>query len=311
MAGDENGVTITPSSESGVVADISGLSPDSTLQVEEPGTYNITNDDGETTQITIPESLPADQRTIVTDKDGVVSAYDPNDFAVDGNTDLEAIVEQIAEDPYGYDNYPEDEADRDPLTEYEPDVEDYDHDLAFDLDNTEDEAADYDFSENEGKKRVSLEGGDQNLTFNDEGDNIAVVADSATGVKDITLGDGGDNVVIGETDDAEITVHAGEGEDDIVAKDDVTVETNDKGKTKVTPLNDATITLDGYGDEEFENGTGVQTSLGDIAKAIEKAQLYLILKRQAAMKTLPAVQKLTSMIRLTLKAQAATAHLPK
>ena len=275
LAGDEDGVTITQG-EGDAPTSITGLADNSTLQVGEDGDYVVTNEEGDTDTL---KGAKADEEIIV-DKDGGISVYDSDSFVADGTADADAIVEQIAKDPYGYTNYSSSlKADQKPETSYDSDASlstdtnVYNTDTAFALANTGTDTAVYDFSDNTGKKRVSLEGGDQELKFNDDGDNVAVVADNASGTQRIELGNGGDNVVVGSGNNGEVTVEAGTGKDDIVSKSDITVETNDSGTTKVTPLNDATITLDGYGNEEYENGTGVQTDLGNIARAVRSGSI--------------------------------------
>ena len=230
--------------EDGAPTSISGLSDNSTLTVSEPGSYVITNEDGSNTR-----SLDLEPDNVVyVDEDGSIIKYDEDNFNLDGNTALEDIAAQIVDDYV-------------PVSAGGG---------AYDTPT----GAEKDYSDANDSVRVEVaEDGDQNIKLNDEGNNIVIVDDSVEGAKDITLGNGGDNVVIGDDNDDQVTVTAGKGDDEIVSKSDAVVKTNDEGKTKVSPLNDATITLDGYDDKEFENGTGVQTSLGDIAKAIEKGKL--------------------------------------
>ena len=303
---DEDGLTITPGASD---TSIAGMAPNSSLKVGEDGTYIVTGDDGDT------ETLNAEAgETIWSDKDGSIAIYDPANFDLTGDEALDDIADKIAgTDAAVFDSItPVDYTSDTTYNTSEPQV--------FNLTNndTTGAAAEYDFSSETGEKKVTLFDGDQEVTFNDEGGNIAIVDTTATGDKTINLGDGGDNAVVGDTD-ANVTVNAGAGDDNIVALSDITVGTNDSGTTKVTPLNGAEITLDGYGEEEFDNGTGVQIfpklsritplCLAMVLQVLAmKAQLYLMLMQKTK-----AQPMLTSMTEH--KVTAATAipamYLPK
>lgn len=246
---DSDGVIIIPNENSTA---IKYLSAGASFAVENAGTYIVTNDAEENATLTFDGA-----GTILVDNDGVISAYADSDFAVDSNSDLDSIIKTIANQPTNYINL------RTPLTTFDLDVN-YDLNLAFYLDNQSAAVANYDFSSTAYRKRISLAGGEQNLTLNGAGDNIVAVMGS--GDKNIYLGAGGDNVVVNS---GNVTVHAGKGADDVVAKTDITVATNDAGTLKVTPLSDATIYLANYNSAVFNNGSGVQTSLTDILKSVK------------------------------------------
>ncbi len=253
LSGDTDGAIIIPSDS---LTSIKYLSADSTFWVDSAGTYKVTNDDDETVTLVLDGA-----GTIISDEDGVVYTYNSNYFSLDSTSDIDTILNTIAKQPSNYTNL------KTPLTTFDADVN-YNLNLTFYLNNKNSSPANYNFSSSTYRKRISLEGGDQNLTLNSAGDNIVVVTAAATGNKNISLGTAGDNVVIEETS-AEVTISAGTGQDDIVSKSDIVVKTNDSGISKITPLNDATITLDSYGEEEYDNGTGVQTSLGKVIKAVK------------------------------------------
>ena len=269
LEGDGNGAVVTGDS-------ISGLDKNATLTVGAAGTYTFASDkDTETLTLKVGD-------VVLVDENGDISVYDENDFNLNGNT--EDILEQL-DSGFSKDDYTDKIVNR-PLadsdtvegaTYYDSDAT-YNGNLWFDLDNEDSVVAveDVDFSSATGKKLAELGDGDQTVKFGDAGKNVAIVNADATGQKEITLGNGGDVAVIENGGNADVTVAAGAGKDSIVAGEDVTVKTNDSGTTKVTPMDGATITFDGYdGDTDYANGTGVQTDLGDIASAIANNSIIL------------------------------------
>ena len=74
---------------------------------------------------------------------------------------------------------------------------------------------DLDFSANTGRKLVNLTGeGNNELKFNDEGGNYAILSPGARGEKNITAGSGGDNLM-NYSKKAKVTMTGGEGADNI------------------------------------------------------------------------------------------------
>lgn len=252
LNGDADGIMIIPNK---TYTAIKYLSTNASLIVSAKGKYLVTNDDNETFTLTANA-----EDTITVDSDGIAGIYNEEDFSLNQNSSLEKIINTIANDPKNYVNLDS------PITIYDADLN-YNVNATFDLSNNTEIAANYNFSKNSTRKRISLGAGNQNLTLSPAGDNIVVVKETATGEKNIFLGNGGDNAVV-ENSAAQVTIYAGTGNDDIVSKSNITVYTNDKGKTKITPLF-GEITLKSYGDEEFKNATGIQTTLGNIAKAVK------------------------------------------
>lgn len=255
LSNDSDGVIIIPNSS---YTSIKYLSAGSSIAVDSAGTYIVTNDDDEAFTLSF-----ADSGTIFADSDSFISAYNPDDFLLD--SDLDSIINKIASLPSNYINL------KSPLTSFDSDIN-YNLNLVFYLNNTSDSPASYDFSGTSFRKRVSLVGGVQSLTLNDEPDNIVVVTSSAYGDKDIFLGDGGNNVVI-EHNNANVSVHAGKGSDFIVAKSDASIFTNNDSQSKFAPLNSSSISLFNYGIEEFYSGAGVQTSVGKVLNAIKSGTI--------------------------------------
>ena len=147
---------------------IAGFNSNSTLSISD-GSYSkkVSGDDliltvGENT-ITLEDSATLDANIIGTKK-----------------TASDEILDSIAAD-YDYGT---------PITDAEEvatllEEGDLDGDMALLLDKQS-----ADFRKTEGSKNVTLEGGNQNISFNNEGGNVAVIDDDATGKKNISLGGG-------------------------------------------------------------------------------------------------------------------------
>ena len=251
LSNDSDGVIIIPAQTSTA---IKYLSAGATFIVDSGGTYLVTNDDDETVTLNLDGAA-----TILSDSDGVISAYTNTDFTIDSNSDLNTIINAISEQPNNYINL------KTPLTTFDLDVN-YNLNLVFYLNNAASTVAPYDFSGTSYRKRVSLAGGNQNLTMNGAGDNIIVVTENSTGNKNIVLGAGGDNLVIEESA-AAVTVTAN-GAADIVTKSDISVIAA-TSNAKITPLNNSSVNLQNYYINAFNAGFGVQTALTDILKAVK------------------------------------------
>ena len=127
-----------------------------------------------------------------------------------------------------------------------------------------------DFRKFDGSKNVTLKGGKtQDISFNKDGYNVAVVESDAKGKKNISLGGGGDLAVIEETG-ARVSITASKGEDSIFSEgENVTVNSN-AGDTKIFAL-DGRITLRNY---NAETGAGFVTDYPDILAAINDGEIY-------------------------------------
>ncbi len=126
--------------------------------------------------------------------------------------------------------------------------------------------ASLDMSNSTSVVKTTLTDGNQSVTFNNAGGNIAVISSNATGTKDVTLGDGGDIAVIGNTD-ATINVKAGKGSDNIVSSgSNVNIDLSAGGSTKVA-VNAGTVNLNGY---DHTTGAGIRltNSTSNVADAI-------------------------------------------
>ena len=150
-----------------------------------------------------------------------------------------------------------------------------DGDMSLTLKNTssDGEAQDADFSESTGKKNVSLSEGDQNVTFNDEGGNVAKIAGGKSSeTKEVNLGNGGDVVAIASDTNSKVSITAGRGADTIVAAKDASVDVSKGGATKVQAVGKAIVTMNNY---DPNKKAGVQTSNSDLAEAMLKGGINL------------------------------------
>ena len=121
-----------------------------------------------------------------------------------------------------------------------------------------------DFSNSTGKKKVTLAGGDQEVKFNDEGGNVAIIESSSAGEKNVSLGGGGDLVIVKETE-TPVNITAGSGKDTIVtAGNNVKVDMKG-GATKIVP-NRGNVEVTNY---DASTGAGIQIdAFSDIRRAV-------------------------------------------
>ena len=114
-----------------------------------------------------------------------------------------------------------------------------------------------------GNKRITLAGGEQNLLFNNEGGNVAIVAEDSEGERNVTLGGGNDLAVVRATD-SPVNITAGAGKDTVLtAGNDVWVNLSG-GATKISP-NSGNVTINGY---NATTGSGIQSDYTSIPRAV-------------------------------------------
>ncbi|MBO4780638.1 MAG: calcium-binding protein, partial [Selenomonadaceae bacterium] len=132
----------------------------------------------------------------------------------------------------------------------------------------EDQSAD--FRKSTGKKSVTLAGSsDQDISFNSEGGNRAIVGEDANGTKNISLGGGGDVVLVSDSD-AKVNIDASAGNDVIVSKDSKVSVNLNGGKTDLF-VTGGRMTLNGY---DASTGMGFGTSYESILEAINDGTIY-------------------------------------
>lgn len=117
---------------------------------------------------------------------------------------------------------------------------------------------DANFANTTGKKKVIHGDGRQSVIFNNSGNNIASVQAETSGAKTITLGDGGDIVVIEDTDDL-VSIKAGSGADKISTHgDNVAIDLSKKGSARIM-TSGGNVTLNNY---DHSSGAGIQGIYG-------------------------------------------------
>ena len=268
LSGDTDGVTIAGST----TPTVSGLDPNAQLLTGAAGMY-VVND------TPLQASIGA---TVVGDPEGSAHVYAPTDITIDENTDTEEVIKQVtgSTEVGEQDKYVQhlDEEETQELVDdiAAGDTSKADGNLELQLSNTDTDTSEtqtVDFSNNKGIKKATMKEGNQAISFNNEGGNIAIVSSDATGNKEINLGNGGDVAVIEETD-VTTNVKAGRGADNIVSKGRTTnLDLRAGGKTKfMTTGTNRTMNLTGY---DYKTGAGMQTTNSDIARAIENNVIEL------------------------------------
>ena len=256
LTGDENGISISGSTQ----PTVGGLDSGAVLEVANGGTYVVNN----TTLQAVNGSK------IIGDPEGTAHIYEDSDIYFESDTEVTAIIEAvtgISETDTKQTNVSTDSTLGQSLNE--GDNSNADGNLKVTLTNTDTDtetAQTVNFASNTGVKNATLESGNQNLTFNNEGGNVAVVGSSATGEKTITLGNGGDLVVVEGETGASVSVKAGTGNDTIVtAGNNVTADLSAGGATRVMATA-GNVTLGNY---NATTGSGIQVTNSDIYQSVK------------------------------------------
>ena len=121
---------------------------------------------------------------------------------------------------------------------------------------------------------VSLEGGNQDVQFNDENGNVAVVGNNATGQKNIIFGKG-DDLGIFYSPNANICVTVGSGRDSIFNDNNarVRVDMTNSNEAKIIPYS-GSIILDNY--NPYSRAEIVIPNVIDITGAIKDNSIQLV-----------------------------------
>ncbi|MBR4151945.1 MAG: hypothetical protein IKT98_03210 [Selenomonadaceae bacterium] len=232
LLGDDNGVSI-----SGDGQIIHGLDIDASLTVFKGGSYSVNN-----------QSFNAkDGDTFIAGRDSVY-IYDPNNKSITEKTkDKDIIIDLIGEPSDKTVSLSGDSA-ASVIAKGN-----LDSPMALTLDNNTGKVQNIDFSNSKYSKRVTLLGGDQDVKFNDDGNNAAYVDETATDNKNIELGDGGD-VVVNDGKDAKVSVKAGKGNDTIANRHNAstTVDVENNGDTTIVPTS-GRVTLQNYDENNNAN----------------------------------------------------------
>ena len=240
---------------------ISGLDSGAKLQISAAGVYNV---NGATLITKVGD-------TIVGTAEGSAYIYDPNNLPLDvTNMSDDSISAQV-----GISNsYTSVQTDTNVagLAVANDGASTMNGTMALALDNTGANIAQTaDFSNTTGRKRVTLEGGDQGVKFNDEGGNVAVIDEDATGEKNITLGNGGDLAIIKETS-TPVNITTGAGKDTVVTAGSDVFMNMGIGAARII-ANAGNVTLNNY---NAATGAGIHLNgVVDILSAIESGAVSL------------------------------------
>ena len=251
LTDDNNGVEITGRR-------IDGLDNDAALVVGAAGNYTVNN--------TNLSAKIGD--TIIGTSEGSAYIYDPNNVPLDIEKMTDEEIESQAGISTTYSTVETDTTTTAQLIINGGSALNGSMELALDNpDSIIEQTAD--FSNSTGKKKITLEGGIQNISFNNEGGNVAIIDSGASGKKNVTLGGGGDLIIVKETS-AEINIVASRGKDTIVtAGFNVSIEMSN-GATKIVP-NSGNITLNNY---NSGIGAGIQINdAADIKRAISNGNI--------------------------------------
>ena len=264
LAGDTDGVEITPSAN-GIDA-ISTLAPNASLTVGAAGNYSV-NDEA------LNASIGA---VIIGDVEGAAHVYSPDDITFDSETNTDTIIQQITgQDPEEryVENLDTDAAATLATAMARGDLSEANGNIQMAASNSDTTTTQtLDFSGTTGIKKVTLESGAQDVSFNDAGGNIAIVSSGVEGTKNINLGNGGDLAVVNDTGLTPVNIRTGRGNDTIVTKGRaVSINMSAGGQTRVMPTA-GTVNMEGY---DANTGAGIQLTNSNVALAVKTNSIKL------------------------------------
>ena len=268
VTGDTDTVAFTAGSPDS----ISGLAPGASLRaVNTAGNYNVNGSD-------VYASVGA---VIIGDEEGTAHVYDPSDVNISADDTPEQVIEKVTGGASTEDKYVEamdSDTAQAALTQGGSAL---DGNLEMTLGGgtgttSGDSVETADFSNSKGIKKVTMNGdGNQDVKFNDEGGNIAVLGNDAEGEKNISLGNGGDLAVVGKTGaTTPVNITAGRGRDSVVSQGrNVKVNVGAGGPTRLMANGyGASMEVEGY---DANNGAGIQLTNSDIKAAVKKNTVAL------------------------------------
>ena len=252
LGNDSDGVAIT-----GNIID--GLNSGASLTVGAAGSYLVNN---------TPLNAKIGDVFIGT-SEGAAYIYDPNNVPLDTTSMSD---DEIAVQAGVSTNYNVSETDTEKAAALLESGENLNGSMELALSNSDTtNSQTADFSSSTGKKKVTLEDGTQEIKFNDEGGNVAVIESDSEGEKNIDLGNGGDLVIVKETE-TPVNITAGNGKDTIVtAGNNVKVDMTG-GATKIVP-NSGNVEVTNY---DASTGAGIQVDgVSDIERAVQNGNIEL------------------------------------
>lgn len=284
-----NGIPYAPYDDTdGIIVNgaggVTGLDDDGKIVVQQAGQYVVNGD--------VLNAVVGD--TIVgAGSDGGAYLYDPDNILVRRTTPIDTIA-SLTGVPTTVDALVYDTATATPLTKAQSDSLlgadsgfDWDRSLEIYATNPDDTVTQtLDFSDKKFTKKVHLYDGPQAVVFNNDGGNLAHIAetnfsgDPTSGVKNVTFGDGaGDVAIVDQGHDIgnAVNIFGGAGDDSIFVRNNVetTIDMSEGGADRVVTFAkaNARIKLEGY---NASTGAGIQFDQREtmfdkgIASAIEK-----------------------------------------
>ena len=262
LEGDTDGVAI----KAGADADtVTGLAPNASLTVGAAGTYNVNS---ETLTAKIGD-------VIIGDAEGSAHVYDPNDINIDTDTSTDDIIKNVTKadelDKY-VENLSTDETAQLANEIANGDLSNANGNIQMAATNTDTTVQALDFANTTGIKKVTLESGAQDVSFNNDGGNIAIVDENSEGEKNIKLGDGGDLAIVNSKGSSPVNITAGRGQDTVVTKGrHVSMNLNAGGSTRMMPTAGA-LELEGY---DHTTGAGIQLTNSNVALSVKTNSIKL------------------------------------
>ena len=268
LSNDADGVAIRSGGASGSDT-VDGLAANASLEVDAAGRYIV---NGETLNANIGD-------VIIGDEEGSAHIYDPSDVVIDSGTSVEDILDKIVGGETSESRYTE-KLDAENTAKLAAQMASGDYreangNIEMAATNTEDSVQSMDFANTSGIKKVSLEGGNQDVTFNDAGQNIAIIPNNSANTdnneKNVTFGDGGDLGVV-ENTGMQVNFTFGRGRDTLItAGRHVRGNLTNAGPTTLMPTG-GRLTLNGY---DADKGQSIQSTLSNIFQAIKKNIIQL------------------------------------
>ena len=264
LEGDGDGIAITTGTPTDTV---NGLDAGARLTVGSAGDYNVNGS-------ALTASIGA---VIVGDAEGAAHVASVEDITFDSDTSTDEVINKIlngdvdAESTDKYVDHVTDTSRAAALIAEGGSALDGNLDMVIgDSDTSESQTAD--FSNNKGIKKVTMGGNNaQDVKFNDEGGNVAIIGAGVEGEKNVSLGAGGDLAVVEKTD-TPVNITAGKGRDTIVSQGrNTSVNISAGGPTRLMATA-GNLNVTGY---DHTTGAGVQLTNSDVARAVQRNAIQL------------------------------------
>lgn len=252
LGNDSDGVLITGNR-------IDGLNSGASLTVGAAGSYLVNN--------TTLDARMGD--VFIGTSEGAAYIYDPNNVPLDTSSmSDEEITSQVGITT----TYNTTETDTGKTAELLASGENLNGSMELALSNSDTTTAQTaDFSNSTGVKKVTLKEGTQEIKFNDEGGNVAIIESDSAGEKNVSLGGGGDLVIVKETE-TPVNITAGLGKDTVVTAGN-NVKVNMKGGATRIVAHSGNVELSNY---DAATGAGVQiNAFSDIRRAVANDNINL------------------------------------